>query len=53
MHDVLVSIADPPFLFVQVMSGERAVYSQRVADSAQAALAAEDLRRPFVDDPHY
>src|SRR5262249_42789878 len=52
MHCVLVSVGDPPFLFVQVMSGDRAVYSQRVTDTAQAALAANDLRRTFVDDPH-
>jgi hypothetical protein len=49
---VLASIGEPPALFVQVMKGERATYSQPVADIGQAAALAEDLRRTFVEDPH-
>jgi hypothetical protein len=51
MYCVLVSMGDPPSLVVQVMSGAREVYSQRVTDSLQGALAAVGLRRTFVDDP--
>jgi hypothetical protein len=48
MRCVLVRAGRPPFLFVQIVSGERTIYSERVIDFARAALAADDLKRTFV-----
>jgi hypothetical protein len=48
---VLSSIGEPPALFVQVMKGERTMYSQPAADIGHAADIADDLRRTFVEDP--
>jgi hypothetical protein len=48
---VLSAIGEPALLFVQILSDNATLYSQRVANKHNAAVVADDLWITFVADP--